>query len=223
MSDPSQDRFPRLIRTVVGALVLVIGIPVTVIASHQFNDVPGSSQFHESISWLATNGITLGCNPPANDDFCPRDNVTREQMAAFMRRQAETNGSIGRQLTGLGFISIPNAAFVEILKVAVDPKAEAEVTLVAHASLEKPTSSNGTYLLRIARDNCAGTVVGAARWRSNANADGGSFEANTISFTGYDVISTDVSYVLCAAKSDPSAPNANAFERGMIATWSPTT
>jgi hypothetical protein len=30
--------------------------------------------------------VTLGCNPPANDKFCPDDKVTRGQMAAFLTR-----------------------------------------------------------------------------------------------------------------------------------------
>jgi hypothetical protein len=35
---------------------------------------------------LATAGVTRGCNPPANDLFCPEDPVTRGQLAAFLRR-----------------------------------------------------------------------------------------------------------------------------------------
>jgi hypothetical protein len=42
--------------------------------------------FENDIAKLATAGITKGCNPPANTEFCPRDFVTREQMAAFIRR-----------------------------------------------------------------------------------------------------------------------------------------
>lgn len=33
-------------------------------------------------------GITLGCNPPLNSNYCPDDYVTRAQMAAFMHRLA---------------------------------------------------------------------------------------------------------------------------------------
>lgn len=70
---------------VVGALVAV---PIAVYASHSFNDVPDSNTFHEDIAWLKDSGVTLGCNPPANTEFCPKDNVTREQMAAFLHRFA---------------------------------------------------------------------------------------------------------------------------------------
>jgi hypothetical protein len=44
------------------------------------------SVFEADIEWLATEGITQGCNPPANTRFCPDDPVTRGQMAAFLVR-----------------------------------------------------------------------------------------------------------------------------------------
>ncbi|MCP4303682.1 MAG: hypothetical protein GY788_02135 [bacterium] len=50
-----------------------------------FTDTVGSV-FAVDIEWLAISGITQGCNPPANDDFCPDDFVTRGQMAAFLAR-----------------------------------------------------------------------------------------------------------------------------------------
>ncbi len=50
-----------------------------------FTDDDGNV-FEQNIDILATAGITKGCNPPANTQFCPNDNVTRGQMAAFMVR-----------------------------------------------------------------------------------------------------------------------------------------
>ena len=44
------------------------------------------SIFEDEIAQLAAAGITTGCNPPVNDRFCPTQPVTREQMAAFLRR-----------------------------------------------------------------------------------------------------------------------------------------
>jgi len=44
------------------------------------------SIFEADIEWMAAEGITKGCNPPANDRFCPNDPVTRGQMAAFLVR-----------------------------------------------------------------------------------------------------------------------------------------
>jgi hypothetical protein len=50
-----------------------------------FVDLSGNV-FADDIVWLASSGITSGCNPPANDLFCPDDLVTRGQMAAFLVR-----------------------------------------------------------------------------------------------------------------------------------------
>ncbi len=50
-----------------------------------FTDDDGSI-FEDAIERLAAAGITRGCNPPVNDEFCPNATVTREQMAAFLHR-----------------------------------------------------------------------------------------------------------------------------------------
>ncbi|MFQ5517287.1 MAG: S-layer homology domain-containing protein [Acidimicrobiia bacterium] len=55
-------------------------IPGIGIASHTFTDVPNSNTHHDNITWLANAGVTEGCNPPANDMFCPSDPVKRAQM-----------------------------------------------------------------------------------------------------------------------------------------------
>jgi hypothetical protein len=50
-----------------------------------FSDDDGN--IHEgNIEAIARAGITKGCNPPANDRFCPDRNVTRGEMAAFLSR-----------------------------------------------------------------------------------------------------------------------------------------
>jgi hypothetical protein len=60
-----------------------------------FSDVAEGSTFADDIGRLATAGVTRGCNPPVNDRFCPGDDVSREQMAAFLVRAlaltADTN------------------------------------------------------------------------------------------------------------------------------------
>jgi hypothetical protein len=38
------------------------------------------------INKIADRGITKGCNPPANDRYCPEDGVTRAQAAGMFRR-----------------------------------------------------------------------------------------------------------------------------------------
>ncbi len=63
-------------------LVRALGLPA---GSASFSDVAGSVHV-ASIGGLAAAGITKGCNPPDNTLFCPRDPVTREQMATFLVR-----------------------------------------------------------------------------------------------------------------------------------------
>ena len=50
-----------------------------------FTDDNGSI-YESDINRLAQASISKGCNPPSNDRYCPTSAVTREQMAAFLRR-----------------------------------------------------------------------------------------------------------------------------------------
>ena len=50
-----------------------------------FTDDEGT-RFEGSINALASNRITLGCNPPTNDNFCPERSLTRAEMASFFVR-----------------------------------------------------------------------------------------------------------------------------------------
>ncbi len=54
-------------------------------APGEFTDT-ANSVFKDAIDWLYDQGITQGCNPPANNRFCPDDRVTRGQMATFLAR-----------------------------------------------------------------------------------------------------------------------------------------
>jgi uncharacterized delta-60 repeat protein len=65
--------------------MFVARLELSPIPSVSFVDDSGSV-FESHIEALARAGITLGCNPPANDRFCPNDPVTRGQMAAFLVR-----------------------------------------------------------------------------------------------------------------------------------------
>lgn len=52
----------------------------------RFDDVPATHVFSADVEWLASEGITKGCNPPFNTVYCPDASVTRGQMAAFLVR-----------------------------------------------------------------------------------------------------------------------------------------
>jgi hypothetical protein len=73
-------------------VVLLLAPAAALAAGGTFTD-DDDSVFEADIEWLAGAGVTLGCNPPTNDNFCPDDNVKRGQMAAFMRRFAAFLGA----------------------------------------------------------------------------------------------------------------------------------
>jgi len=84
---PADDRFcpgnPVTREQMAAFLVRAFDLPSA--GASPFLDDDGS-QFEEAITRLAASGLTTGCNPPAGDRFCPRDPVTRGQMAAFLHR-----------------------------------------------------------------------------------------------------------------------------------------
>ncbi len=61
--------------------------------------VDDNGSVHEAnIEAVAAEGITVGCNPPDNDEFCPGDPVSRGQMAAFLVRALDLHGRRRGQL-----------------------------------------------------------------------------------------------------------------------------
>ncbi|MCP4966676.1 MAG: S-layer homology domain-containing protein, partial [bacterium] len=75
----------RIVSLLLGTL-LSVAVVSPVMAAPSFTDVPDTNVFSDDIEWLARVGITEGCNPPTNDQFCPTDRVTRGQMASFLVR-----------------------------------------------------------------------------------------------------------------------------------------
>ena len=58
--------------------------------------IDDDGNLHEpNIEVIAALGITLGCNPPDNDEYCPAQDVTRAEMAAFLIRALGEEGNLG--------------------------------------------------------------------------------------------------------------------------------
>ncbi|MEO6349163.1 MAG: S-layer homology domain-containing protein [Candidatus Limnocylindrales bacterium] len=105
---------------------LVLTVPAVVFASHQFNDVPDSNQFHNEISAIAGAGIAAGFG---DGGFHPSAPVTRQAMAAFMER-------------GLGHI-VHDGQTIASSSVDVDAgSAFSPHTLVKELSITVPGASN---------------------------------------------------------------------------------
>ncbi len=101
--EPRQRKTPELrLRKRMGAALMLslvwalVWALIPTQASAQEEQIPGGSfqddntSVHEAdIEALAAAGITKGCNPPANDWFCPQRSISRGEMAAFLARTLE--------------------------------------------------------------------------------------------------------------------------------------
>ena len=135
---------------VAGALL----IPAAVYASHQFTDVPDANTFHSHIGWMADNDITLGCNPPANTRYCPNDNVTRGQMAAFMKRLADNvvptlyaDGDAGN-----GGTSLVASGRVTVNSIAIDVPLDGVLVVSGNVFINNNSGAARQYALNIQVD-----------------------------------------------------------------------
>ena len=68
------------------AAFLVRAFGFTDAGQGDYFDDDDESVFENAIDKLRVAGVTVGCNPPDNDEFCPNEDVTRGQMATFLRR-----------------------------------------------------------------------------------------------------------------------------------------
>lgn len=60
-----------------------------------FSDIANSVHY-EDIAYIADLGITKGCNPPFNTEYCPSGLVTRGEMAAFLVRSLDLSDDGGK-------------------------------------------------------------------------------------------------------------------------------
>ena len=106
---PANDRFcpDQAVTRGQMAAFMVRAFGLRAVGTSDFVD-DNDSIFETDIEKLAYAGITQGCNPPANDRFCPDQAVTRGQMAAFLRRGFQYAASLAQQdTTTLERLSIP--------------------------------------------------------------------------------------------------------------------
>jgi len=99
---PNNDRFcpDRLVTRGQMAAFLVRALGYTDDGGGDRFLADDDSVFENAIDKLKTAGVTEGCNPPANDLFCPDDPVTRGQMAAFLKRAlGQFYGAAGTELS----------------------------------------------------------------------------------------------------------------------------
>ena len=128
-------------------LVRALGLPA---ASPSFVDVDGVHA--ADVGALAAAGITKGCNPgEGNTRFCPKDAVTREQMATFLTRALDLD-------TSPRVVVTPNQDLFGIELGTSETETVAAIT----ALLGSPTEDDARLLAADAAASCA-AIHGAIR------------------------------------------------------------
>jgi len=74
---------------IVVVLAVLIAPVAAAGATSLWADVPDDSIFVDDTNWMKITGVSVGCNPPDNTEYCPKSLLTREQMAAFMHRLSD--------------------------------------------------------------------------------------------------------------------------------------
>jgi hypothetical protein len=93
----SRDNAPRRLRRrmrFLPALVLALFaalVPLSLLAANPFTDLVPGSVHNADIEAIYNAGITKGCVP--DQQYCPTDVVTREQMATFLARLGGLGGN----------------------------------------------------------------------------------------------------------------------------------
>jgi hypothetical protein len=91
-------------KTIITGLAMAMVLPMAAYAaSGPFLDVADNHLFSEEISWMYENGITKGCNPPDNTEYCPERSITRGEVAAFFYRYSQldqANPGLDNQVPG---------------------------------------------------------------------------------------------------------------------------
>ena len=70
--------------------------------------------YEGAINRLADRGITLGCDPPTNERFCPEDRVLRDQMATFLTRALQLQPLKPRPPVRVRVLSIVGVDLLEV-------------------------------------------------------------------------------------------------------------
>ena len=210
---------PRSRLAVVLVLVaLAVVIPASALASHRFNDVSTSNQFHGAISAIADAGITTGCSQGTNN-YCPNGLVTRGQMAAFLSRLGALQPGSAPKVNADKLDGIDSSGFARSAKATIattfanadkvfltDTRTGAEFRLATNAGLIKIVNT-GSATIQLAG---MGTSEGSAPesfWTPlppagavslSAGGTGPSYLDFTIVTVGTTATATRMSHVTCS-------------------------
>lgn len=86
-----RGRPPRRFLSLGLVALLAALLPLSLLAANPFTDLVPGSVHNPNIDAIYNAGITTGCVP--NEQYCPTDLVTRQEMASFLARTAGIGGN----------------------------------------------------------------------------------------------------------------------------------
>ena len=138
--------------------------------------MPNSNPHHNDINAIAVAGITRGCNPPTNTNYCPDQAVRRDQMASFLQRglgrgartqsvdqlfdnvtSPTTLNSTTLTVPGSGFVEV-NAA-VNATQVFIGGLCPTTGTYILHVRVSDPVSAQASNFMQ---ESIAASGTGSA-------------------------------------------------------------
>lgn len=149
-----------------------------------FVDTDGNP-FEHDIDRIAADGITVGCNPPDNDRYCPEDPVRRSEMATFLMRALRLSPIVPPPAPEPGADDCvigsdqPDGSLNVVPGTSPAPGSGTvyDVRLEYEGGLGVSTSCFAEQVMRILNDPRGWTRNGTVTFRQ---VDGGSYDARVI-------------------------------------------
>jgi hypothetical protein len=209
-------------------LGVAVAFPLGVLASHQFSDVATNSIFHSDIDAIAAVDVTSGCG---GGKYCPKDYVTREQMAAFMNRLGAlspsktpvvnadkvdgfSSGDLGRVAFAYNPALINGAAAptTGTLTAAIIIPARGYVAVSGNTTLYNPASSGAGDSSCVLRFQGGNTLPGSYHQTSTGSPGGTNIWVNQCTSQSVVQVCEETTYFIefyvQAGTADTSAQNA---------------
>jgi hypothetical protein len=132
-----------------GIALALVAIPaIAIAATSLWDDVADDNVFVVDTNWMKTTGVSKGCNPPANTEYCPKANLTREQMAAFMRRLATLRVVDAGELEGKTAAELSSVVASAVVDdVTFDPDSANPILLASLTGFDVPASGGAITAL----------------------------------------------------------------------------
>jgi hypothetical protein len=143
----------RRFALLLGVTILTVTTPAVAQNCDGFVDVLASNPFCPDVTWMKTYGVTKGCDAT---HYCPTDNVSRLQMAAFMHRLGE-NPAFVNGGNAFGTVALLGTLDNNPLYVIVD----SQRAMLVQPAVQSSDGFNPNVVNGMGFNSVAGGIAGA--------------------------------------------------------------